>query len=390
MPGDAMGGRMPRVRIRLRNDRAVAAAILLTLAAVAGCGTSDRRPALASDGRAPAVANQSAGASAIPSAPASASTSASARPGATPSAAPSRPPSKPTPAIAPAADHCSYAPSDSVWRADISHLPVHGRSGLYVRSIGLGAKVHADFGSGLWDGGPIGIPITAVAGSQPKIKVRFQYGSESDKGPYPVPGSPKIEGGTSSGGDRHILLLDTTNCIDYELFAAYPISGGWKAGSGAIYDLSSNKLRPAGWTSADAAGLPILPGLVTYAEVKSGHIDHAIRVTVPNSQAAYLWPARHQASDSHNTALPPMGLRLRLKASVNVAGLPSQARIVAVAMQKYGVIVADNGSPWYISGAPDSHWNNDQLHGLDVLTGSDFEAVDESSLQISSSSSATR
>jgi hypothetical protein len=220
--------------------------------------------------------------------------------------------------------------------------------------------------------------------------VHFQYASESDKGPYPVPKNAKIEGGTGSSGDRHVILYAASTCTDYELYAAYPKSGGsWTAGSGAIYPLTSNKLRPAGWTSADAAGLPILPGLVTYAEVASGHIDHAIRVTVPTSQAAYLWPARHQASSSHDTSLPPMGLRLRLKASVNISHLPKQARIVAQAMKTYGVIVADNGSPWYISGAPDSRWNNDALHALGGLTGTDFEAVDESSLMVSPNSGAT-
>jgi hypothetical protein len=209
-----------------------------------------------------------------------------------------------------------------------------------------------------------------VPATQAKVKVSFQYGSESDAGPYAVPHNAKIEGGSSSKGDRHVIVYDAAHCKDYELYAAYPQPNGtWKAGSGAIYDLRSNKLRPAGWTSADAAGLPILPGLVTYADVASGHINHAIRVTVSATQAAYLWPARHQASSSHDTSLPPMGLRLRLKASVDISHLPKQARIVAEAMKKYGVIVADNGSPWYISGAPDSRWSTDQLHALGSLTG---------------------
>jgi hypothetical protein len=221
--------------------------------------------------------------------------------------------------------------------------------------------------------------------------VKFTYQDESDLGGYPIPKGVAIEGGPSSNGDRHVILYDPVNCKDYELYAAYPASGGsWKAGSGAIYDLRSNGLRHAGWTSADAAGLPILPGLVTYAEVKSGHIDHAIRVTVPASQAAYLWPARHFASSSHDLNLPPMGLRLRLKSSVDISKLPTQARIIAKAMQQYGVIVADNGSPWYISGAPDPRWNNDQLHALGELTGADFEAVDESGLEGSSSSGAVK
>jgi hypothetical protein len=280
-------------------------------------------------------------------------------------------------------------PADNVWHADVTKLPLSSRSAAYVTSIGRGEPVHADFGSGLWDGGPIGIPITTVPATQAKVKVTFQYAGESDKGPYPVPAGAAIEGGPKSRGDRHILLLDPAHCMDYELYAAYPLSGGaWKAGSGAIYDLRSDRLRPATWTSADAAGLPILPGLVTWAEVKAGHIDHAIRVTVPRSQAAYLWPARHQASSSHDASLPPMGLRLRLKANVDISHLPTQARIVATAMKRYGVIVADNGSPWFISGAPDPHWSNDQLHALGALTGADFEAVDESGLMVSAGSGA--
>ena len=316
--------------------------------------------------------------------------STSASPSASPKAKP-KPSAKPTTTKAAATKHCSILPSNNVWNHSAAHLPVASKSSAYVSSIGTGAAVHADFGSGTWDGGPIGIPITTVPAGQKKVSVSFQYASESDKGPYPIPSNAKVEGGSHADGDRHVIVYDASTCTDYELFSAYPKSGGsWKAGSGAIYDLSSNKLRHAGWTSADAAGLPILPGLVTYAEVASGHIDHAIRVTVPRSQAAYLWPARHEASSSHDTSLPPMGLRLRLKASVDISHLPKQARIIAQAMKTYGVIVADNGSPWYISGAPDSHWNNDQLHALGGLTGSDFEAVDESGLMVSSSSGATR
>jgi hypothetical protein len=286
---------------------------------------------------------------------------------------------------------CATLPGDNVWHAGVSHLPLASRSAAYVQSIGAGSAVHADFGSGSWDGAPIGIPITTVPAGQKKVSVSFQYASESDKGPYPVPANAKIEGGTGSSGDRHVIVYDASTCTDYELYAAYPKSGGsWTAGSGAIYRLASDALRPAGWTSADAAGLPILPGLVTYAEVASGHINHAIRMTVPSSQAAYIWPARHAASSSQDTSLPPMGLRMRLKASVDISHLPTQARIVAQAMKTYGLIVADNGSPWYISGAPDTHWDNDQLHALGGLTGANFEAVDESSLMVSANSGACR
>jgi hypothetical protein len=350
----------------------IALGLVLTLA-VGACSSSGKPVAT--------------GASATGS-PGSAQQNESAGPSTAPSARPS--PSA-SPSAKPATAACTILPADDVWHANVTKLPVARLSSAYVKSIGTSAPVHADFGSGLWDGAPIGIPITTVPAGQTKVKVSFQYAGESDKGPYPVPKTAKIEGGTGSDGDRHVILLDTTTCTDYELYAAYPQSDGtWKAGSGAIYNLRSDKLRPAGWTSADAAGLPILPGLVTYAEVAKGHIDHAIRVTVPDSQAAYLWPARHLASDSHDTSLPPMGLRLRLKASVDISHLPTQARIVAQAMKTYGVIVADNGSPWYISGAPDSHWNNDALHALGGLTGADFEAVDESGLMIGSGSGAVR
>jgi hypothetical protein len=310
--------------------------------------------------------------SASPGGPGSPSRSGTPTPGATPSSTP-----------APTAP-CPILPADDIWHADISHQPVNRRSAAYVKSIGPGSPVHADFGSGLYQGAPIGIPITTIPAGQPKVHVTFQYADESDRVGYPVPRDAAIEGGAASKGDRHVLLYDPVHCVDYELYAAYPSSAGaWRAGSGAVYDLRSNKLRRSGWTSADAAGLPILPGLVTWADMKSGHIDHAIRVTVPDTQSAFIWPARHQASSSADTSLPPMGLRLRLKAGVDISHLPPQARIVAEAMKRYGVIVADNGSPWFISGAPDPHFSNDQLHALGTLTGADFEAVDESGLMVS-------
>ncbi len=282
-------------------------------------------------------------------------------------------------------------PGGNVWRADVSKLPVHASSAAFVASIGASNTMHPDFGSGLWEGAPIGIPVTTVKPGQPGVKVSFQYSRESDPGPYPIPADARIEGGPNSTGDRHIILHDPAACRLYELFAAYPTGGGgWKAGSGAIFDLRSNKLRPAGWTSADAAGLPIWAGLVRYEEVAKGHIDHALRITVPRSRNSYLWPARHAASSSGDAALPPMGLRLRLKSSVDISRLPQQARIVAEAMKRYGVIVADNGSPWYLSGAPDERWSNDALRGLKQLRGSDFEAVDTSSLMVSADSAGTR
>ena len=235
--------------------------------------------------------------------------------------------------------------------------------------------MHADFGSGLWEGAPIGIPITVVGRKQRKTRVSFEYADESDRGPYPIPRTVKIEGGRSSSGDRHAIIVDRSSCRLYELYALYPKGRGWKAGSGAIWSLRSNKLRPAGWTSADAAGLPIFPGLARYDEVKRGVIDHALRFTVQRTRRAYVYPARHYASDSNDASLPPMGLRLRLKADFDVSGYPRQARIVLVALKRYGMIVADNGSSWYITGAPDRRWSNDQLHTLGRVKGSDFEVV---------------
>jgi hypothetical protein len=221
-----------------------------------------------------------------------------------------------------------------------------------------------------------------VSAKTPRVPVSFQYASESDRGPYPLPRGVPIEGGYGSTGDRHVIVVDRSSCLDYELFAAYPHDGGrrWTAGSGAIFNLRSDNLRPAGWTSADAAGLPILPGLARYDEVAAGQIDHALRFTAPCTAPRYVYPARHEASTCSGSWLPPMGLRVRLKASVNISGLPYEARVVAEALKRYGMILADNGSPWFISGAPDRRWNNDALHLLDRLSGRDFEVVNTSSL----------
>ncbi len=310
------------------------------------------------------------------------------------SASPSGPPPEISQTSAPApppAPPCPIFPADNVWHAEVSGLPVRSNSAAIVATIGLADNVHADFGSGTWDGGPIGIPITTVDPGRRKLTVSFEYAGESDRGPYPIPPNAAIEGGPNSDGDRHVILLDRSACRAYELFAAYPgANGSWRAGSGAIFDLRGNELRPRGWTSADAAGLSILAGLVRYQEVAAGRIDHAIRVTAPRTANRYIWPARHAASELSDPNLPPMGLRLRLKASVRIDDLPRQARIVAVAMKTYGVIVADNGSPWFISGAPDERWDNDELHALDRLTGADFEVVDTSGLMVSANSAATR
>ena len=288
-----------------------------------------------------------------------------------------------------AASGCPLFPADSVWHAPVSGLAVHPRSRAYLAAMGSGAGIHADFGSGTWEGGPIGIPYTVVPPGQPKVPVRFGYAAESDPGPYPIPPGAPVEGGPDAGGDRHVLVVQAGSCRLYELFDAHREGAGWRAGSGAVFDLRSNRLRPAGWTSADAAGLPILAGLVRYEEVSRGRIDHAIRVTVDRSQAAYLWPARHQAGQA-GAALPPMGLRLRLRAEVDIGAFPTQARVILQAMRTYGLVVADNGSSGFIGGVPDERWDNDALHQLGRVTLADFEAVDTAPLQISAASAAAR
>jgi hypothetical protein len=262
---------------------------------------------------------------------------------------------------------CPLFPAGFTTNQRIDHLPVAANSDAIVRSIGLDDNVHADFGSGRWEGSPIGIPYTVVNRRTKRSKVRFDYADESDRVRYPIPRRVRIEG----GGDRHALLVDRSRCRLYELFALRRENGRWHAGSGATWSLRKPRLRPAGWTSADAAGLPILPLLA-----RPGKIDHALRVTVSRSRREYVWPARHFASDDEDPSLPRMGERLRLKASVDVSGLPPQARRVARALKTYGLIVADNGSDWFISGAPDPGWDNDQLHELHGLSGRDFEVVD--------------
>ena len=282
----------------------------------------------------------------------------------------------------PGAPRCPVFPANNPFNQRIDRLPVAHDSSPVIARIGLGDPVHPDFGSGLYNGAPIGIPYAVVSKHTRRVPVSFHYAAESDGHRYPLAPHVTIEGGPSSTGDRHVIVVDRDSCRDYELFAAYPHAGGrhWTAGSGAIFNLRSNHLRPATYTSADAAGLPILPGLARYDEVVHGAIDHALRFTAPCTAARYVYPARHFASTCSGPSLPPMGLRVRLKASVDISRLPFQARIVARALRRYGMILADNGSPWFISGAPNRHWNNDALHQLDRLSGRDFEAVDTRSL----------
>jgi hypothetical protein len=281
----------------------------------------------------------------------------------------------------PGASDCSIFPSNNVWNKRIDKLPVKKNSDAIIESIGPDEGLHPDFGSGKYNGGPIGIPHTMVGSGQKKSNVKFFYDEESDKGPYPIPKNVKIEGGRDATGDRHALIVHRDECMLYELYNLKRRNGRWRAGSGAIWDLDSNKLRPKGWTSADAAGLPILPGLARYDEVRRGVIDHALRFTVSQTRAKYIYPARHFASDSNDKNLPPMGLRLRLKKSFPIKDFPKQPRIVLRALKRYGMIVADNGSDWFISGAPNKHWDNDALHRLGDVRGSNFVVVDTSNLR---------
>jgi hypothetical protein len=279
------------------------------------------------------------------------------------------------------APRCQVFPRDNHWNLRVDKLPVASSSATLVRSIGLDRPMHPDFGSGLYEGRPIGIPYTTVSKRQRRVRVSFEYADESDRGRYPIPRGAPIEGGRRSDGDRHVIVVDRDRCRLYELFAADPVAGGrWRAGSGAVWSLRSNRLRPRGWTSADAAGLPILPGLARHEEVRRGVIEHALRFTAPRTRRAYVYPARHFASSSDDLALPPMGLRVRLRADFDTSGFPRQARIVLTALKRYGMILADNGSPWYVSGAPAHGWRNDDLHELRRVRGADFEVVDTSSL----------
>jgi hypothetical protein len=268
-----------------------------------------------------------------------------------------------------------FFPDDNEWNRRVDADPVDPNSDVLIDSIGRDAHFHPDFGAN-WNGGPFGIPYVVVDGDQPLVPISFDYEDESDPGPYPIPPDAPIEGGPFSQGDRHVLVVDRDAGLLYEVFAAYPEGGGWTAGSGAIFDAFSNALRPAGWTSADAAGLPILPGLVRYDEVVGrGEIRHALRFTARFTRRAYVHPARHFASSDESPSLPPMGMRVRLKGSFDVSTFPPQARVILVALQRYGMLLADNGSNWFVSGAPDARWDDDQLNTLKGLTGDDFEVV---------------
>ena len=270
---------------------------------------------------------------------------------------------------------CQIFPPDNPWNTDISAYPVHPNSQNFIASAGADKGIHPDFGT-VWQGNPNGIPYVVVGGDQPKVPITFEYADESDPGPYPIPDDAPIEGGAESDGDRHILVLDKDNCKLYEVWHSRKVGDGWTGGSGAIFDLTSNELRPLGWTSSDAAGLPILPGLARYEEVEQGAINHALRFTVQKSQRGYILPATHFASRSSDPNFMPMGLRLRLKADYDISSFPPQAQVILTALKKYGMIMADNGGDWYISGAPNPKWDDEQLSTLKRVKGSAFEVVD--------------
>jgi len=271
-------------------------------------------------------------------------------------------------------------PHDNPWNQDILKRPVHSKSREYIDSIGIDKNLHPDFGT-VWNGAPNGIPYVVVTGDQPQVPVKFEYADESDPGPYPIPADAPIEGGPKSDGDRHILVIDATHKRLYETWSTYPDGKGWKAGSGAVFDLTSNKLRPAGWTSADAAGLPVFPGLVRYDEVvEQKEIRHALRFTVKKTQRGYIAPATHWASRSKDRNLPPMGLRVRLKADYDTSKFPPEAQIILKCLKTYGMFLADNGGDWFVSGAPNSKWDDEAIRTLKRVRGRDLEAVDTGAL----------
>ena len=268
---------------------------------------------------------------------------------------------------------CPVFPESNPWHEKVNNLPISPLSSQYIASIGANVDLHPDFGSER----AYGIPYAVVPANQPKVAIHFTaYGDQSNPGPYPIPANAPVEGGQSASGDRHVLVLQAGTCKLFELYNAYPnTDGSWNAGSGAVFNLRSNKLRPNGWTSADAAGLSIFAGLIRYDEIKRGYINHAIRFTVPATQAGFIHPATHFASSSTNPDLPPMGLRLRLDASYPIARFPRTDRIILRAMKTYGLIVADNGSPWYFQGATDPRWNDNVLDDLKSVPGSAFQVV---------------
>ena len=280
---------------------------------------------------------------------------------------------------------CPTFPADNAWHADISRLPVHPRSAQWLSRMSPTRRLHPDFG-----GATYGIPITVVAGTHAKVPVTFEYDDESDPGPYPLGDDTRVEGGQYDSGDRHTVVVDRDTCRLYETWATSRVGDRWTAGSGAIWDLRSNALRPAGWTSADAAGLPVLPGLLRYDEVVAGSVDHAVRFTTNVTDRSYVWPARHHAGSVSDPSYPPMGARFRLRASYDLSRHSALTRVVLAGFQRHGLVLADNGSPWYFQGATDVRWPDALLDDLKTVPASAFEAVDISSLQVSPDSGQVR
>lgn len=278
---------------------------------------------------------------------------------------------------------CPLFPDDHIWNARVDDLPSHSNSAAYIASIGEDTGLHADFGSGLYEGRPIGIPFVRVPANQPRVRVSFtSAGDESDPGPYPIPPDAPVEGGSCAGGDRHVLVVQEGSCLLHELYdARRRADGSWQAYSGAQFDLRDYALRPETWTSADAAGLAILPGLVRYEEIEAKEIRHALRFTASTTRDDYVWPARHQAGATSDPDVPPMGQRFRLKAEVDISGFSETNQIILLALKSYGMMLADNGSDWFLSGVPDDRWDNDDGRELrQRIHGRDFEAVDVTSL----------
>jgi hypothetical protein len=300
-------------------------------------------------------------------------------------------PTPPPAAAGPMIGSTPIFPADNIWNRNVVDLPAHPQSAAMLANIGA-ASLKADFGAGLWNGGPIGIPYTVVDAGQPLVPIVYTaYGDESDPGPMPIPATAPVEGGNQSTGDRHVIVVDQANGLLYELYRAFKNNdNSWRADSGARWSLTANTLRPDTWTSADAAGLPIFPGLARYDEVAAGQIDHALRFTLPRTRRQHLWPARHDASSSTDPTRPPMGARLRLKANVDVSGYPAQSRVILQALKRYGMILADNGSPLFVSGAPDERWNNDDLRSLAGIKTTDFEFVDSLSAMLDPESAQAR
>ncbi|HEX6607061.1 MAG TPA: hypothetical protein VF276_09125 [Chloroflexia bacterium] len=311
------------------------------------------------------------------------------RGGVPPTPQPTQPPPPPPPGGGATIGGCPLFPADNIWNRAVNTLPVHPNSAGYINSIGGGASLHPDFAAGSWNGAPIGIPVNVVPATQPLVPLNLgQWAGVSDPGPYPIPPNAAIEGGS---GDRHVLVVQSGTCLAVELYHADPAGGGaWNADTAARWSLTSNALRPNGWSSADAAGLPILSGLVYYDEVATGAIHHAIRFTTANIGQSYVWPARHSDGDSTDPNVPPMGTRLRLKASVDISGFDGKTQVILRALQTYGMILADTGGPLNISGAPDGRWNDELLNAMEAVHASDFEAVDTSSLMIDPNSGQSR